>query len=185
MRILFAGGGSGGHVYPLVAIIRELRRLYTKSDLELYYLGPKDDFGLALLSQEDIVLKRIISGKVRSYFDVRNILDVFIKIPIGILQSIFLLLVLRPKLVFSKGGSGSISVTLAARILRIPVFIHESDVVPGRSNQKTAQWAKRIFTSFPRTEYFDPRKITITGNPVRQEVLYGDRDHAKSLFNVL
>ena len=184
MKILFTGGGTGGHVFPLVAIAREIRRIYPKKNLELYYLGPKDDFSLILLSQEDFIIKTIVSGKVRRYFSFQNIVDILFKIPFGVIQSFFFLLKTRPALVFSKGGSGSISVTLSARVLGIPVFLHESDVVPGLSNQMTSKWAKKIFTSFPKTEYFDGKKITLTGNPIRSEILNGDKGAAAEIFNL-
>ncbi|OGZ79377.1 MAG: hypothetical protein A2358_00220 [Candidatus Staskawiczbacteria bacterium RIFOXYB1_FULL_37_44] len=184
MKILFTGGGTGGHVFPLVAIVREIRRIYPKKDLEFYYLGPKDDFGLILLQQEDLIIKTIVSGKLRRYFSFQNFVDIFFKIPFGAIQSFFFLLAIKPDLVFSKGGSGSISVTYSARLLKIPVFLHESDVVPGLSNQKTAKWAKKIFVSFPKTEYFDQKKTTLTGNPIRKEVLEGDKKTAGELFNL-
>lgn len=188
MKILFTGGGTGGHVFPLVAIAREIRRIYPKTTqrvpLDLYYLGPKDDFSIILLSQEDFIIKTIISGKIRRYFSFKNFVDILFKIPLGIIQSFFLLLTIRPDLIFSKGGSGSISVTYPARLLKIPVFIHESDVVPGLSNQKTAKWAKKIFISFPKTEYFDPEKTTLIGNPIRKEILEGDKQTASEMFNL-
>jgi len=184
MKIVFTGGGTGGHVYPLVAIAREIRRIYPKKNLDFYYIGQKDEFASILLSQEDFILKFVISGKVRRYFSIQNLIDILFKIPAGFFQSFFMLLLLRPDLVFSKGGSGSISVTLAARFLRIPIFLHESDVVPGLSNQITSKWAKKIFTSFPKTEYFDPKKIILTGNPIRNEILNGDRLRASEIFNL-
>jgi UDP-N-acetylglucosamine--N-acetylmuramyl-(pentapeptide) pyrophosphoryl-undecaprenol N-acetylglucosamine transferase len=188
MKILFTGGGTGGHIFPLVAIVREIRRIYPKTTqgvpLEFYYLGPKDDFGLILLQQEDLIIKTIISGKVRRYFSWKNIVDILFKIPFGVIQSFFLLLTIKPDLVFSKGGSGSISVTYSARFLRIPVFLHESDAVPGLSNQITAKWAKKIFISFSKTEYFDPEKTTLTGNPIRKEILDGDKETAAEIFNL-
>lgn len=184
MKILFTGGGTGGHVYPLVAIAREIRRIYPNTNLEFYYLGPKDDFSLILLSQEDFKIKTIISGKIRRYFSFQNIIDVVFKIPIGLIQSFFIILTIAPDLVFSKGGSGSISVTYSARFLGIPVFLHESDVVPGLSNRITSKWAKKIFISFPKTEYFDPEKTTLTGNPIRKEILEGDKQMAAEIFNL-
>ena len=184
MKILFTGSGTGGHVYPLVAIAREIRRIYPKKDLEFFHLGPKDDFSHILLSQEDFILKTIVSGKLRRYFDFKNFIDILFKIPFGFIQSLFIILKIKPDLVFSKGGSGSIAVTCAARILRIPVFIHESDVVPGLSNQKAAKWAKKIFTSFEKTEYFDLEKITVTGNPIRKEILDGDKKIAEEIFSL-
>ena len=184
MKILFTGGGTGGHVFPIVAIVREIRRIYPKQNLQFYYLGPKDDFGLILLSQEDFIIKTIVSGKIRRYFSWLNLVDILFKIPFGVIQSFFLLLSIKPDLVFSKGGSGSIAVTYSAKFLKIPVFLHESDIVPGLSNQTTSKWAKKIFISFPKTEYFDPNKTTLTGNPIRSEILGGDKQKAAEMFNL-
>ena len=184
MKILFTGGGTGGHVFPLVAIAREIRRIYPKKDLEFYYLGPKDELSLIYLSQEDFNIKTIISGKIRRYFSWQNFLDILFKIPFGFLQSFFIILKMKPDLVFSKGGSGSTSVTFSARLLKISVFIHESDAIPGLSNQKTAKWAKKIFTSFPKTEYFNPDEITLVGNPIRNEIVNGDEKIAGELFDL-
>lgn len=184
MKILFTGGGTGGHVFPLVAIAREIRRIYPKKDLEFHYLGPQDELANIYLSEEDFIIHTIMSGKIRRYFSFENILDIGFKIPFGILQSIFMMMRLKPDLVFSKGGSGSFSVTYAAKILKIPVFLHESDIVPGLSNQKTSKWAKKIFISFEDTEYFDKKTTTLTGNPIRHELLEGDKQTAKDLFNL-
>lgn len=193
MKILFTGGGTGGHIFPIVAIAREIRRIYPKKNLEFYYLGAKDEFGLIMLGQEDFKIKTIVSGKIRRYFSsseidfttlYKNIIDILFKIPFGFLQSIFLLLIIRPQLIFSKGGSGSISVTQGARFLRIPVFLHESDIVPGLSNRVTSKWAKKIFVSFPKTEYFDPTKTILVGNPIRKELLDGDNKKARDLFDL-
>jgi len=184
MKILFTGGGTGGHVFPIVAIAREIRRIYPKNDLEFYYLGPKDEFGHIMLEQEDFIIKTIVSGKIRRYFSYQNFIDVLFKIPFGFLQSIFLILTIRPQLVFSKGGSGSISVTYCARFLRTPVFLHESDIVPGLSNRVTSKWAKKTFISFPKTEYFDLAKAILVGNPIRKELLEGDKKLAGDLFDL-
>lgn len=184
MRILFTGGGTGGHVFPLVAIAREIRKIYPNKNLEFYYLGPKDELSLIYLSQEDFIIKTIISGKIRRYFSFENFVDILFKIPIGFLQSFFALIKIKPDLVFSKGGSGSISVTWAARILGIPVFLHESDSVPGLSNQQTSKWAKKVFVSFPKTKYFDAEKTILVGNPIRKEVLGGDEKTAGELFDL-
>lgn len=184
MKILFTGGGTGGHVFPLVAIAREIRTIYPKKDLEFYYLGPDDEFASILLTQEDFVMKTIMSGKIRRYSSYKNIIDILFKIPLGTIQSFFQMFLIKPDIVFSKGGSGSISATFSARLLKIPVFIHESDVVPGLSNQKTAKWAKKIFTSFPKTEYFNPEKVTVVGNPIRKEILDGDKKVAGEMFNL-
>lgn len=184
MRILFTGGGTAGHIFPIIAVARELRRLYGKKDLELYYLGPKDEFSSIMLAHEDFIIKTITSGKIRRYFSYQNFLDIFFKIPLGFLESFFLILKIRPQLIFSKGGSGSISVAYCARFLRIPLFLHESDIVPGLSNRVASRWAKKIFVSFPKTEYFDPKKSILVGNPIRKELLEGDKKTAEDLFDL-
>ncbi|MBU4274728.1 undecaprenyldiphospho-muramoylpentapeptide beta-N-acetylglucosaminyltransferase [Patescibacteria group bacterium] len=184
MRILFTGGGTGGHVFPLVAIIREIRKLYLKKDLEFFYIGPKDEFGSILLSQEDVRVMTISAGKIRRYFSFQNFIDILFKIPWSFFQSFYYLVKIDPQLIFSKGGFGSLPVTLCAKLLKMPIFLHESDVVPGLSNRIASKRAKRIFTSFPETEYFDLSKIILIGNPIRSEILGGSKEKAKELFNL-
>lgn len=186
MRILFTGGGTGGHVFPLVAVIREIRKFYPEKDLELFYIGPKEEeLGSILISQEDVQVRKISSGKIRRYFSFQNVIDVLFKIPLGFLQSFFHIIKIKPKLVFSKGGSGSLQVVFCAKLLRIPIFIHESDVYPGKSNQIASRWAKRIFIAFPKTEYFDLSKAVVVGNPIRSEILDGSKETAKEIFNLI
>lgn len=184
MKIVFTGGGTGGHVYPLIAIAREINRLSPQKKIKLYYVGPKHELNLILLSQEGFIVKTITAGKIRRYFSFQNIIDVLFKIPFGILQSLFMMLLINPDLVFSKGGSGSFVVVFAANIFNIPIFLHESDVAPGLSNQRASNWAKKIFISFPKTEYFDPKKTILTGNPVRSEILDGSKSRAGELFDL-
>jgi UDP-N-acetylglucosamine--N-acetylmuramyl-(pentapeptide) pyrophosphoryl-undecaprenol N-acetylglucosamine transferase len=86
--------------------------------------------------------------------------------------------------VFSKGGYGSIPVVIASRILKIPIFIHESDITPGLANRIASHWAKKIFTSFPKTEYFKAEDVICVGNPIRKEILEGKKERAKEIFNL-
>lgn len=185
MRILFTGGGSGGHIFPLIAVIKAIRNIYPKKDLEFFYIGPNDEFGGILLSQEDIIVKKISTGKIRRYFSFQNFIDVLFKIPWGVIQTFYHLVKINPQIVFSKGGSGSLPVVFCAKIFRIPIFIHESDIVPGLSNRIASKWAKKIFISFPKTEYFDLSKTILVGSPVREEILEGSQDKAKELFDLI
>jgi len=188
MKILFTGGGSGGHVLPIIAIAREIRKFSIKKDLEFFYIGPKDGFGSLLLSQEDIKIKNIVAGKIRRYVDKKslfeNFIDVAFKIPFGIMQSFFYIFFLTPELIFSKGGFGSVPVVLAGWLLRVPVFIHESDSIPGLANKFLAKFSTKIFTSFPRTTEFDEKKMTLIGNPIRKEVLGGTKEKAIEIFKL-
>lgn len=184
MEIVFTGGGTGGHIFPILAIVREMRKIYDKQDLKIFYIGPKDGHGLDLLNQENIIIKRILAGKLRRYFSFKNLIDIF-KVPIGILQSFFYLFFLAPDLVVSKGGYGSFPVVMAARILHTPIILHESDITPGLVSRKTSKWTAEIFTSFPDTEFFPKKKIINIGNAIRKNVLNGSEKAAKSIFGLM
>jgi UDP-N-acetylglucosamine--N-acetylmuramyl-(pentapeptide) pyrophosphoryl-undecaprenol N-acetylglucosamine transferase len=183
MKVVFTGGGTAGHIFPILAIIREMKKIHPENDLRLFYIGPKDEYSLLLLSQNGVKVKTILTGKLRRYFSFKNFLDLC-KIPIGILQGLFWLFFLAPDLVFSKGGYGSFPTTFAAHILRIPIFLHESDIVPGLASKIESKWALEIFTSFENTEYFPKEKMICVGNPIRTEILEGDREEAQRIFKL-
>lgn len=185
MKIVFAGGGTAGHIYPLIAIIRELKKLQPKGDFEFYFIGPKDKFSASLLSKEGIQVRTIIAGKIRRYFSFQNILDVF-KWPIGFFQAYYHIFTISPDLIFSKGGYGTVPTIIAGWFLMAPIFLHESDVAPGLANRIANKFALEIFTSFPveKTEYFPSRKMLSVGNPIRKELVDGSIDEAKKIFNL-
>jgi UDP-N-acetylglucosamine--N-acetylmuramyl-(pentapeptide) pyrophosphoryl-undecaprenol N-acetylglucosamine transferase len=184
MEIVFTGGGTGGHIFPVLAIVREIKKLYSREDLGIFYIGPRDGYSLSALEKEDVRIKRIFAGKIRRYFSLKNILDIFIKTPAGFLQAFFYLFFIAPDVVISKGGYGSFPVALAARILHIPLFIHESDIVPGLTVKKTSHWASEIFVSFPETEFFPREKILTVGNAIRKEILEGSLEGAQETFGL-
>lgn len=184
MKILFTGGGTGGHIFPIIAIVRELRKL--SNDFEFFYIGPRDDFASEVLEKEKIKTKWIKAGKIRRYIGVKsffkNIYDLFVKTPIGFFQSFFYIFFLNPDLIFSKGGYGSIPPVLAGWFLGTPVFLHESDSIAGFANKFLARFAIKIFTSFPETENLPKEKIIFSGNPVRQGIFgYSKEDGIKIL----
>ena len=123
----------------------------------------------------------VATGKLRRYFDWQNFVDVF-KLPLGLLQAWFKLGRLKPDLVFSKGGFVAVPVVLAAWLRRIPVFIHESDAIPGLATRICAPFARRIFLGFEEVARELPRwqkKLAFVGNPVRAEILDGDAKRAQ------
>ena len=188
MKILFTGGGTGGHVLPIIGITREIRRMYSKNELQFFYIGPKDEFGEIFLSHEGIEVKRVLAGKIRRYKDwksiAQNLVDCLFKIPAGIFQAFFYIFFLAPDLIFSKGGFGSIPGVIAGWVLRVPIFLHESDVTPGLANRFLSRFSLEIFVSFPKTEWFSPSKMIFVGNPIRREILEGSRKIAKKLFKL-
>lgn len=186
MKILFTGGGTGGHVFPIIAICREMKKISTK-DMEFYYIGPKTKPGQRLLLQEGIKPKFILAGKFRRYLGVKsiikNFLDIF-KTFIGIIQSYHHIFWIAPDVIFSKGGYGSLPPALMGKLFSTPIFLHESDIVPGLANRILNKFSLRIFTSFPDTEYFSPFKTIEVGNPTRKELLEGSLKEAVKIFDL-
>lgn len=180
MRILFTGGGTGGHIFPIIAIRQAFQDAH-----EFYYLGP-DDFAKENLQSQNIKTKFILAGKFRRYFSLNTLIDL-IKIPVGIIQSFWYLFLWVPDVIFSKGGYGSFPVVLVGWIYRIPIILHESDSAPGLANRILAKFAKKIILSFPGSEeYFKQhkKKLVMIGNPVRKELLQGNEIQAKAMFKI-
>jgi UDP-N-acetylglucosamine--N-acetylmuramyl-(pentapeptide) pyrophosphoryl-undecaprenol N-acetylglucosamine transferase len=172
VRIILTGGGSGGHTFPLIAIIRKLKSLAQEQNinLSLLYIGP-EDFTIPYLEKEGIEIKFISAGKIRRYFSFQNFTDIF-KTIAGIFQSLWHVYSFMPDAILSKGGYGAFPVSLWGIIFFIPTYIHESDVVPGLTNRIIGKFAKKIFISFKGTEkYFNPNKTILVGNPIREELL--------------
>ncbi len=187
MKIVLTGGGTAGHILPLISIVREIKKNHSEKNIDFYYIGPKDDFALTLLSREGVEVKTIFAGKIRRYFSFKNVTDLLIKIPLGILQSFFHIFAISPDLIFSKGGYGSIPVILAGKILFAPIFLHESDIAPGLANRVAGRMALEIFTAFPveKTGDFPTEKMFSVGNPIRKDLLEKcGYDTAKRVFNL-
>lgn len=121
----------------------------------------------------------ITCGKLRRYFSWENFLD-FFRVPIGIVQAYKILKRYKPVVVFSKGGYVSFPVTVAAWKLKIPVILHESDVVPGLANRLSMKFARKICISFEETKNYLSKKLlkktVYTGNPVRKSIFEGSRE---------
>ncbi len=137
--------------------------------LDTLYIGPKG-FGDKEFKEKGIEVEYISAGKLRRYFSIMNFFDIF-KFIFGIFQSAIRLWQFMPDIIFSKGGFGSLSVILVAWVYRIPVFIHESDSIPGLSNRIASNFSKRIAVSFKKAlDYFPEKKTALTGNPVRSNL---------------
>lgn len=168
------GGGSGGHIYPLVSVITELQILAAQEEvnLEIRYLGvvgPYED----LLRENGVHVQKILSSKLRRYFSLANIID-GPKFIISFFQALWKIFWFMPDVLFTKGGPGALAVVFVARLYRIPIVVHESDTIPGLTNIVTAKYAKAIIVSFPSTAgYFGGKEIIVVGNPIRR-YLFGD-----------
>lgn len=173
MKIVFTAGGTGGHFYPIIAVAEEVLRIARERKLikpRIYYIA-SHPYDARLLYENEITFRKSSAGKLRQYFSIRNFFDFFKTIK-GTLQSLLQLFIVYPDVVFSKGGYDSVPTVFAARILRIPIFIHESDAIPGRANLWASKFAYRIAISYPEAaEYFAKKdRLAYVGNPVRRAV---------------
>ncbi|TDL82785.1 undecaprenyldiphospho-muramoylpentapeptide beta-N-acetylglucosaminyltransferase [Peribacillus frigoritolerans] len=167
--IVFTGGGSAGHVTPNIAIIDEL----DQNVWDVQYIGSKNGIEKELIEKISIPYHGISSGKLRRYLDFENVKDGF-RVLKGCLDARRVLRKLKPALVFSKGGFVSVPVIIAAKSLKIPVLIHESDMTPGLANKIAQRFATKIFTSFEETlNYFPKDKTAAIGSPIRRGILKG------------
>ena len=184
MKILVVGGGSGGHVTPVVAVVREIWKIRPRAKIEFwtdkkYY---KNGRRITVENGMNLRIRKVVAGKLRRYthftfimylqhFDVvlKNILD-FFKNVVGTFQSFFRLLFNRPDVIFFKGGFVCLPVGFAAKILRIPYVIHDSDAAPGLTNRLLAKRATKIATGMPLEYYSYPAdKAEWTGIPISDE----------------
>jgi len=176
MKVLLTGGGTGGHFYPLIAIAEELNELARKEkivDFKLYYMAD-NPWDKRMLFENRIEYVQIPAGKMRLYFSIRNFFDVF-KTATGAFFGLLTMFFIYPDVVISKGGYAAFPAVFAAKLLRIPVIVHESDSFPGRLNVWTAKFAKKVAVSWAEAGELLPKdKVALTGQPIRKAILHGD-----------
>lgn len=186
MKIIFTGGGSGGHFYPIIAIAESIAKLSKENKLippKLYFFSP-NAYNPGLLYDHNIEYKKVTAGKLRRYFSFMNFVDIF-KMFWGTILATLDVFDIFPDVVFGKGAYGSFPSLMAARILGIPVFIHESDTVPGRVNKWAGKFAKRIAVSYKdAAAYFPAEKVAYTGQPIIEEHLQTIENGAFEFFNL-
>ncbi len=176
-KIVLTGGGTSGHVTPNIALLPGLKR----EGFDIHYIGSRNGMEKELIQKEGIPYYGISAGKLRRYFDAKNITDIF-KVAGGLLQAHSILGRLKPSAVFSKGGFVSCPVVWAAWLRRIPVIIHESDITPGLTNKLSIPFAKAICYTFPETEsHVSGRNSIRTGMPIREGLAEGDRSKGRSI----
>ncbi len=170
--IILTGGGTAGHVTPNIALLPGLR----KRGFEIRYIGSYAGMEKDLIEAEGIPYDGISTGKFRRYLSLKNLSDIG-HVFKGIREAKALLKKYRPDIVFSKGGFVSVPVVRAAKSLKIPVIIHESDMTPGLANKLCYSAASKICCNFPETvELLPKEKAVLSGSPIREQLLSGSRD---------
>ncbi len=175
-RIVLTGGGTAGHVTPNIALLPRLK----EEGYDIYYIGSYEGIEKKLIEEFGIPYYGISSGKLRRYFDLKNFSDPF-RVAKGFFQAKKLMKQLKPDVVFSKGGFVAVPVVQAAKGCHIPTIIHESDLTPGLANKLAIPAATKVCCNFPETLNSLPaEKAVLTGSPIRQELLSGNRSAALS-----
>ena len=170
-KIILTGGGTAGHVTPNLALLPALQ----KEGFEIRYIGSYNGIERRLIEEAGIPYDGISSGKLRRYFDVKNFSDP-LRVLKGYAESLKLIRKYKPDVLFSKGGFVAVPVVLAAKHYKVPVIIHESDMTPGLANKICIPSAKKVCCNFPETlKYLPADKAVLTGSPIREELLSGDR----------
>ena len=165
MKALFVAGGTGGHVYPALEVAREFKN----SGDQIYWIGKENSLEYEFCKREGFKFESIKSSGFRKKSFIEKILSVFYLIT-SFINSIYILLKIKPKFIFCFGGYLSLGPGLASVVLRVPLFIHEQNSVAGTANKLLANLATKVFEGFPNSFKRNAENINFVGNPVRQEI---------------
>ena len=183
MKIIIVGGGTGGHLFPGIAIAREFKKRDAKT--KILFVGTRKGIEFKVLPKEKFQLRTILSSGLRGRLSWRTLIALG-EIPIALLQSFWILVNFRPKLVLGVGGYVTGPFVLMAWLLKITIAIQEQNSIPGMTNRILGKMADKIFISFEKSKkYFPERKVELTGNPIREEYYENKTEPEKSRFNVL
>ena len=168
IKILISGGGSGGHIYPALAVATMLAKEY---EADILYLGSDDGMENEIIPAAGFRFEMIKAGKLRRYVSWQTLTGVA-RVPVGMAQAVSIVRKFRPAAAFTSGGYVAVPAGLAARLNGVPLLMHQQDVPPNLSNKLLAPLASRISVAFADSlRYFPQRKTLQLGNPLRQEML--------------
>ena len=182
MKIVIAGGGTGGHVFPGIAIARAFKEM--QDNTEVVFIGtahgiessivPKEGFDIRLIRAEGIAGMNIFRAACNAC-----------KIPLSLKDSYAVLKEIRPDMVLGVGGYCSGAAVLTAVMMGIPTMIHEQNSVPGHTNKLLGRFVDTVTATYHESLGFFPKdKTYLTGNPIRQEILKGDRERGYNFFSL-
>jgi len=181
-KIIIAGGGTGGHIYPGICIARQL---INQNEYTPVFIIKKNDRAINLLNKEGFQYHEInISGLPRkpSIAHIKFLFNLFI----SLFQTIYLLLKIRPAYSFGLGGYISFPVIFMSWLFRVPTIIHEQNYIPGLTTKILSRFCSKVAISFPQTkQYLKNKQVVLAGNPVREEIRTISRDDAYSVIERL
>jgi UDP-N-acetylglucosamine--N-acetylmuramyl-(pentapeptide) pyrophosphoryl-undecaprenol N-acetylglucosamine transferase len=184
MRVLITGGGTGGHVYPALAIARGIKEKHP--DAEILFVGTAKGIEADIVPREGYAFRTIeVEGMHRNRFTVKSVRAV-LKTVTGSMQILRIIKEFKPTVVVGTGGYVCFSVVLIAALLRIPSLIHEQNAYPGLTNKLLARLASKLAITFPESEEYFSRNanIVLTGLPVRPEILKAEREKGITAFGL-
>jgi len=182
MNIFLSGGGTIGSVSPLLAIYQHIAA--RNSEVKFVWVGTRNGPEQKIVASYNLEFEPIFAGKLRRYASLANLIDP-IFILFGFFQSLLLIARYRPAIILSAGGFVSVPLVFAGWLLRVPALIHQQDVEPGLANKLMAPFAKIIPVTFSESKpAFPAKKTRVTGNPVRADILTGDRQEAIGYFSL-
>ncbi len=182
VRIVIAGGGTGGHVQPAIAVADTMREI---ADVSLAWIGSRSGIEAEIARERGIDFHSIPAGKLRRYLSLHTIID-SVRVPAGIVKARVLLRRIKPDVIFSTGGYVSVPTVLAGWLAGIPIITHEQTATIGLANRINARFADRIALAYEATANLlpDDGRVVVTGNPVRAELRSGNADNARQAFDL-
>jgi UDP-N-acetylglucosamine--N-acetylmuramyl-(pentapeptide) pyrophosphoryl-undecaprenol N-acetylglucosamine transferase len=185
MKVLIAAGGSGGHIFPAIALARSLQN-GARSDVDIKFVGSDKALDRRIFEKEGFKFSLVSANKF-PYKPSLELVPFFIKLKIDVIKMLFAAISYKPDIVVGFGGYASFPVIMAAAILGIPRIVHEQNFSPGRANKVLFRFADKIAVSFNQTASAkvlgrNASKCVFTGNPLRRQVLKDDRDSGIKLF---
>jgi UDP-N-acetylglucosamine--N-acetylmuramyl-(pentapeptide) pyrophosphoryl-undecaprenol N-acetylglucosamine transferase len=181
VRVVIAGGGTGGHTSAGLAVAAALR---ARGD-DVHWIGSRHGVEIRRVPAAGVPFHAIATGKLRRYWDWQNVPDLAFRVPAGVIQSWWLLRRLRPAVLFATGGFVALPPAVAARALGIAVVVHEQTSVPGLANRLAGRFARRIAVTFsPEGASASADRVSVTGNPLRPELAGGTREAACRRFGL-
>lgn len=181
VHVVIAGGGTGGHTSPGLAVATLLR----ERSKTCAWIGSRTGIEAQRVPPTGIPYVAISTGKLRRSWAWQNVVDLAVNVPAGAVGAIRALRALRPRVVFGTGGFVALPVVFGAALLRVPVVLHEQTAVPGLANRVCARFARRIAVTFPDREgKFPASRVVVTGNPLRPELRQGSRSSVIAQFQL-
>lgn len=183
LRFVVTGGGTGGHIYPALAIAQGLRRAFPEA--EVVYVGTAKGLEADIVPRTGLPFRTISAAGLKRCLTSRNLLSLVLTLK-GTVEAVRLLRALKPVVVVGTGGYVSGPVLLAAYLCRIPFLVHEQNAFPGLTNRLFARLAACVALTFPEASRYLPRgaKVRVTGLPVREEIRQADRAVARARLGV-